>query len=57
LTVGAGGTFLFDPTASGSPLANPAAAVAAVPEPGTLVLVLAALCSAAIYRRYKFGVR
>jgi len=44
LTVGAGGTFIFDPSATAAPLAaSPAAAVAAVPEPATLVLLAAAL--------------
>ncbi len=57
LSVGAGGTFLFDPsvvapTVSSQGLAaSPAGAVEAVPEPGTIALLLAALWSAAIYRR------
>ena len=53
LIVGAGGTFIFDPTVTGAALANssPAGAVAAVPEPGTIALLLAALWSAAIYCR------
>jgi autotransporter-associated beta strand protein len=42
LTVGAGGTFLFDPSAAGSPVANSSATVA-VPEPGTLALLIAGL--------------
>ena len=57
LTVGAGGTFIFDPTAAAAPSASPQvrpAGVEAVPEPGTLVLLLAALWSAAIYRRFHF---
>jgi autotransporter-associated beta strand protein len=37
LTVGAGGTFIFDPSASGSPVSN--AAAAAVPEPSTLIML------------------
>ena len=53
LTVGAGGTFIFDPSAAGSPVLNPAA-VASVPEPGTLVLLIAGaalfLCSSWFYR-------
>ena len=52
LTVGAGGTFVFDPSAAISDLSAAAAAeaskpdvhdVAAVPEPGTLVLFVAAV--------------
>ena len=44
LTIGAGGTFIFDPTASAAPLSVDSAAriVQAVPEPGTLALLLAA---------------
>ena len=61
LTVGAGGAFIFDPTVSGSPavglsrdssVPSSASVVAAVPEPGTIALFLAALWSAAIYRRF-----
>jgi autotransporter-associated beta strand protein len=37
LTVGAGGTFIFDPSAAGSPVMNSAAA--AVPESSTLALL------------------
>ena len=46
LTVGAGGTFIFDPTAVAAPVTGSALAassVAAVPEPGTLTLLFAAL--------------
>ncbi len=51
LTVGAGGTFIFDPTLAASPAAGtsaadaaaPAGGVAPVPEPGTLVLLAAAM--------------
>ncbi len=52
LTVGAGGIFVFDPTAAAAPaeVGHPAA-IAAVPEPGAAVLLLAALCSAGIYSR------
>ena len=67
LTISAGGTFIFDPLATASSLAASQAAspdasyaaqpalrgvVAAVPEPGTVALLLAALWSAAIYRRF-----
>jgi len=61
LEIDAGGTFVFDPDAaqnsdslpalSGGATA-PAAGLAAVPEPGTLVLLLAALWSAAACRRF-----
>ena len=59
LTVGGGGTFVFDPSASAGPstasqiAALPSVAVAAVPEPGTIALLAAALWSAAIYRRFR----
>ncbi len=48
LVVGANGTFIFDPTATASPLSGSVPAisagqVAAVPEPGTLALLTAAL--------------
>jgi len=36
LTVGAGGTFIFDPSVAATPAAS---AVAAVPEPSTLALL------------------
>ena len=42
LTVGAGGTFIFDPSFTGSPVAASTAATA-VPEPGSLALLLAGL--------------
>ena len=54
LTVGGGGTFVFDPSASAGPstaleiAALPSVAVAAVPEPGTIALLAAAIWSAAI---------
>ena len=65
LVVGAGGTFVFDPTVTGAPAsvvgdARPAGApsaagsAAAVPEPSAVVLLLAALWSATIYRRFRF---
>ncbi len=59
LIIGAGGVFIFDPTVAGAPpedssrTASPAAGVAAVPEPGALALLSAALWSAAIYRRFR----
>ena len=47
LVIGAGGTFVFDPTAAGAPLSDSSqarpAGVETVPEPGTIVLLLAAL--------------
>lgn len=54
LTVGAGGTLIFDPTqASGSPVSFDAATgtVATVPEPGTLLLLAIAACGAGLYQR------
>ena len=45
LVIGAGGTFDFDPGFAASPV-TPSSAVAAVPEPSTLVLGLAALMAA-----------
>ena len=57
LTVGAGGTFIFDPTAAAAPLAGGAvaasgAAVAAVPEPSSLLLLAAGvLASGMAWRR------
>ena len=50
LTVAGGGTFIYDPSliaapaaGAGTVAASPAGAVAAVPEPGSLALLLAAL--------------
>ena len=50
LTVGAGGTFIFDPTDTGSPLSGGAvsAGVTAVPESGTLALLAAGLIAAGV---------
>ena len=59
LTVGAGGTLIFGPSDSGAPAAastfaaSHAAEVAAVPEPGTLALLVAGPLSAVIYRRLR----
>ncbi len=58
LTVGPGGTFVFDPSVGGAPAANHDSVAAsrgavAVPEPGTLVLLAAAIWSAAIYCRFR----
>ena len=69
LIIGAGGSFIFDPTASSQSTGGPAtpaiggsgpggasfpSPVNAVPEPGTIVLLLAALGSAGIYQRFSF---
>ena len=48
MTIGAGGTFIFDPMTTAAPLvASSAGSVASVPEPGTLVLLLAGAILAA----------
>jgi len=49
LTVGAGGTLIFDPSAAGSPVTN-TASVVAVPEPSTLVLLGAGAVALITYR-------
>jgi fibronectin-binding autotransporter adhesin len=52
LTVGSGGTFIFDPSVSGAPaMVESAARVESVPEPGTLVLLTVAIAILA-WRRY-----
>jgi len=43
LTVGVGGTLVFDPSLSGSPVVSSGAVAASVPEPGTLALLVAGL--------------
>ncbi len=49
LIVGAGGTFLFDPSAAGGTVSGQTAdRVAAVPEPGTMVLLLAGVVFVAV---------
>ena len=58
LTVGAGAAFIFDPNGPGDDVATLAAshatsALEPVPEPGTLALLLAALWSAALCRRFR----
>ena len=50
LTIGTGGTLIFDPSAADTPVENSAAAVA-VPEPGTLALLIAGAALLAMYRR------
>jgi hypothetical protein len=50
LTVGAGGTLIFDPSAAGSPVSDSAAA-AAVPEPGTLALLTSGVLLAVLAAR------
>lgn len=51
LTVAAGGTFVFNPAAGGAAVIGSAGGVAAVPEPGTLVLLLAGLAVFGLWRR------
>ena len=57
LTIDAGGTFIFDPNGTADLVAtrsaSPAGAIAAVPEPATLVLLAAALGSAAVCSRLR----
>ncbi len=58
LSVGAGGTFIFDPNSPAGNVATLAAspatsAVEAVPEPGTLALLTAAVCGAAVCQRLR----
>jgi len=49
LTIGAGGTFIFDPSAiSSAPIVSSGAAVAAVPEPATIVLLAFAAVSGSL---------
>ena len=49
LTIGAGGTFIFDPSSiSGSPVASGGAAV---PEPGTLALLAACALAPIAFRQ------
>ena len=50
LTVGADATLIFDPSAAGAPVTNSAAA-AAVPEPGSLALLIAGAALLAMYRK------
>ena len=61
LTVGAGGTFIFDPTMGGTSIdASPSLRPEVVPEPGTFALLIAAglVAVAAAWRRRKgLGVR
>ena len=54
LTVGAGGTLIFNPAATGSPMNSATFAdltVSPVPEPGTLMLLTAGATLLAIYRK------
>jgi autotransporter-associated beta strand protein len=51
LTVGAGGTFIFDPSVSGAPAAATMKAVEAVPEPPTFLLAVVGAAVLCIWRR------
>jgi len=55
LTVGAGGTLIFDPSVSGAPAMaqSQSLAVSPVPEPGTLALLGVAVCGAIVYRNIR----
>jgi autotransporter-associated beta strand protein len=57
LTIGAGGTLIFDPSVSGSPavMAIPAGRVEAVPEPSTLWLLIIGVSSFVLKRRWGKG--
>ena len=50
MSVGSGGTLIFDVAAAAAPIAAEGASVSAVPEPGTLALLAAALGGAVAYR-------
>jgi autotransporter-associated beta strand protein len=50
LTVGAGGTFVFDPSAAGAAVTN-SSLVASVPEPGTLAMLIAGAALLAMFRK------
>ena len=50
LTIGAGGTFVFDPTEAGAAGETAGGAAAAVPEPGTWALLIAGAAPWAMYR-------
>jgi len=52
LTVGAGGTLIFNPSQAAAPVVGSPSAVA-VPEPGTLLLLSVAACCAAAYQRVR----
>jgi autotransporter-associated beta strand protein len=54
LSVGAGGTLIFDPSAAGAPVAS---TISPVPEPGTLALLAVALCGVAAYQRVRYMTR
>ncbi|MGO9111612.1 MAG: beta strand repeat-containing protein [Thermoguttaceae bacterium] len=55
LSVGAGGTLIFDPSQAGAaPITSLAASqIDPLPEPGTFVLFAAAVCGAAVYQRLR----
>jgi autotransporter-associated beta strand protein len=55
LTVGAGGTFVFDPTMTAAAVVGAASSAAAVPEPSTTTLLAAAALGLAgcVWKRYR----
>jgi autotransporter-associated beta strand protein len=56
LTVGAGGTLIFDPSAASTPITTfPSSQINPVPEPTALALLGVAMCGAAVYRRVRDG--
>ena len=53
LTIGAGGTLIFDPSQviTAQPTSAVTSEINPVPEPGTLTLLATAVCGAAVFRR------
>jgi len=51
LTLGAGGSLVFDPSLAGAPIEISSGTVAAAPEPDTLALLIRELALLAMYRK------